>query len=51
MLPVGENLCKSISIAVESNVEQFSNASDDQCWCSCGLAPLFTDAPKQRPHM
>ena len=47
MLPVGENLCKSVSIAVESKVELFSDAPDDQCWHSCGLAQLFTDVPKQ----
>ena len=51
MLPVGENLCKSVSIAVESKVELFSDAPDDQRWRSCGLARLFTDAPKQSPNI
>ena len=51
MLPVGENLCKSVSIAVESKVELFSDAPDDQIWRSSGLARLFRDAPKQSPHI
>ena len=42
---------QSVSIAVESKVEQFSDAPDDQHWRSCGLARLFTDAPKQSPHI
>ena len=51
MLPVGENLCKSVSITVEPKVELFSDAPDDQLGSSCGLARLFTDAPKQSPHI
>ena len=51
MLPVDENLCKSVSIAVESKVELFSDAPDNQLWRSSGLAPLFTDAPKKSLHI
>ena len=51
MLPAGENLCKSVSIAVESEVELFSDAPDDQLWRSSGLSRLFTDAPKQSSHI
>ena len=51
MLPVGKNLCKSVSIAVESKVELFSDAPDDRLWHSSGLARLFTDGPKQSTHI
>ena len=51
MRSVGENLRKSVSIAVESKVELFSDAPDDRLWRSSGLAHLFTDGPKQSPHI
>ena len=51
MLPVGENLCKSVSIAVKSKVELFSDAPDNHHLPFCSLARLFTDVPKQSPNI
>ena len=51
MLPLGENLHRSVPIAVDSKVEQFSNALDYQLWNSFGLGRQFTDTPKQSPQI
>ena len=51
MLLLGENPWKSVSLAVESKVELFSDPPDNQHWRSCGIAQLFTDVPKQSRHI